>query len=77
MATLHTPNSYPPGATPAQALTFVLYLAALAALLWLTLPIQAATILIPIQRMAALSTTFVLLGVVVYLTGLQLQTRGY
>ncbi|MBK5965255.1 hypothetical protein CCR95_14445 [Thiocystis minor] len=52
-------------------------LAALAALLWLMLPIHAATILIPIQRMAALSTTFVLLGVIVYLAGLQLQSRGH
>lgn len=51
--------------------------AAIAAVLWLTLPIHAAAVLIPIQRMALLSTTFVLLGVVGYLAGLHLQVRGY
>lgn len=52
-------------------------IAGLAALLWLILPIHAATVLIAIQRMAALSATFLLLGVIVYLKGLQLQARQH
>lgn len=52
-------------------------LAAIAAVLWLTLPIHAAAVLIPIQRMAILTTTFVLLGAVGYVAGLQMQIRGH
>ena len=61
----------PPVALPAWGV------ATIAAILWVTLPIHAATVLIPIQRMALLSTTFVLLGLIGYLAGLWMQIRGH
>ncbi|WP_448553035.1 hypothetical protein [Thalassotalea montiporae] len=55
-----------------------LYIIALAcAFFWLVLPIHAATVLIAIQRMAQLSTLFVLLGVAIYLWGLRKQQLNY
>ncbi|MEM0912654.1 MAG: hypothetical protein AAGJ37_16895, partial [Pseudomonadota bacterium] len=50
-------------------------IASAAALLWLVLPIHAATVLIAIQRMAQLSTLFMLLGLCVYLIGLLKQQQ--
>lgn len=42
-------------------------IAALSAIVWLILPIHAATVFLIVQRMAILSTTFVLLGLIGYL----------
>lgn len=47
-----------------------------AAGLWLLLPVLVSTSLIIIQRMASLSATFLLAGLLVYLIGLFWQTEG-
>lgn len=46
------------------------------AALWAVLPIHVATVMVPIQRMAELSTLFILAGVYVYLKGLYLQVNS-
>jgi len=46
------------------------------AALWVVLPIHVATVMVPIQRMAELSTLFILAGVYVYLKGLYLQVNS-
>lgn len=48
-----------------------------AVLIWLSFPIHTATVFVPIQRMAILSTSFVLVGILAYLAGLQMQARGH
>ncbi|NMP32066.1 hypothetical protein HII17_10845 [Thalassotalea sp. M1531] len=47
------------------------------AVFWLVLPINAATVFIAIQRMAQLTTMFMLLGIALYLWGLVKQSRAY
>ena len=53
----------------------VFYIALLCSFFWLVLPINAATNLIVIQRMASLSTLFILLGIAGYLAVLRQQAN--
>lgn len=54
----------------------VFYIALLCSFFWLILPINAATNLIVIQRMASLSTLFILLGLAGYLAVLKYQASA-
>lgn len=69
----------PPGTLTAS--NTVVLLAAAISLLWLIHPIQITSVLYVVQRMASLSATFVLLGILSYLVGrerlLQNQKRSH
>jgi hypothetical protein len=60
--------------SPALPRARALWIAIFTGLLWLSLPVLVSTSLIAIQRMTSLSATFSLLGLVVYLLGLQIQS---
>jgi hypothetical protein len=57
--------------TTAHEQTRCAWTALFAATIWLLLPINVSTNLIPIQRMASLSTMFVLIGLLTFLKGLK------
>lgn len=53
-----------------------LYVPLAATVLWLIAPIQASTVLYPVQRMTELAASFVFLGMGLYLVGREALSRG-